>query len=125
MAPKGNPTGANQHSGNANNVSNSTKQDLFAEQESSPKRKTEHGNRKDYTLSRLKREAPALFEEVKAGRMTANAAAVKAGFRRSMRTIPVDTPDAAIRALLRVFTVHSRTSVSSSRLSHCADWGNR
>lgn len=100
-----NPGGRNQYDEvNANNVSI----DLFTEApKSSPKpdRKTEHGNRKDYTLSRLKREAPALFDEVKAGRMSANAAALEAGIRKPMRSIPVDTPDAAIRALLRVFTV--------------------
>lgn len=35
-----------------------------------------------YDLSRLRREAPELFERVKAGEMSANAAAIEAGFRR-------------------------------------------
>jgi hypothetical protein len=37
---------------------------------------------KAYTCERLKREAPELFEEVKAGRMSANAAAIRAGIRK-------------------------------------------
>lgn len=40
------------------------------------------GNSKAYTCERLRREAPELFEEVKAGRMSANAAAIKAGIRK-------------------------------------------
>ncbi len=40
------------------------------------------GNSKAYTCERLKREAPDLFEEVKAGRMSANAAAIQAGIRK-------------------------------------------
>lgn len=37
---------------------------------------------KAYTCERLRRQAPELFEEVKAGRMSANAAAIKAGIRK-------------------------------------------
>ncbi len=48
------------------------------EEGESPKR----GTSRAYNLNRLKREAPELFEEVKAGNMTANAAAIKAGFRK-------------------------------------------
>jgi len=104
-ADRGNPTGTNQYSGIANNISNSKQPDLFTEPEPQKPRDTQHGTRKDYTLSRLKKNAPALFEEVKAGNLSANAAALQAGFRRPMRSIPIDTPDNAVRALLRVFTI--------------------
>jgi hypothetical protein len=40
------------------------------------------GTSKAYTCERLKRVAPELFEEVKAGRMSANAAAIQAGIRK-------------------------------------------
>jgi len=40
------------------------------------------GTSKAYTCERLKRVAPKLFEEVKAGRMSANAAAIQAGIRK-------------------------------------------
>jgi hypothetical protein len=40
------------------------------------------GNSKAYTLSRLKRENEELFEAVVAGELSANAAAIKAGFRK-------------------------------------------
>jgi hypothetical protein len=39
------------------------------------------GNSKAYTLSRLKRESPELFAAVCDGELSANAAAIKAGFR--------------------------------------------
>ena len=80
---QGNPEWNAEHSKSAitNNVSNSTQSDLFTPQ-SKPKRNTQHGNRKDYTLSRLKKHAPELFERVKAGELSANAAALQAGFRK-------------------------------------------
>ena len=40
------------------------------------------GTSKAYTCERLKRDVPELFEEVKAGRMSANAAAIQAGIRK-------------------------------------------
>ena len=36
-----------------------------------------HGNSRSYTLSRLKRQAPELFERVVDGELSANAAAIK------------------------------------------------
>jgi len=41
----------------------------------------ERGNSRAYALSRLEREFPGLYEKVKAGLMSANRAAVQAGFR--------------------------------------------
>ena len=40
------------------------------------------GNSRAYTVSRLQREAPELFAQVAAGTISANAAAIKAGFRK-------------------------------------------
>jgi len=40
------------------------------------------GNSKAYTVSRLKRESPELFAQVVAGELSANAAAIKAGWRK-------------------------------------------
>jgi hypothetical protein len=37
---------------------------------------------KAYTVSRLRREAPELYEEMREGRLSANAAAIHAGFRK-------------------------------------------
>ena len=47
------------------------------------------GNRKDYTLDRLDRERPDLYERVVDGEMSANAAAIKAGFRTKTVSVPV------------------------------------
>jgi hypothetical protein len=44
--------------------------------------KPERGNSRAYTLDRLKRERPDLFDKVKLGKLSANAAAIEAGFRR-------------------------------------------
>lgn len=43
---------------------------------------TTKGTSKAYTVSRLKRESPELFEKVVAGELSANAAAIKAGWRK-------------------------------------------
>lgn len=43
------------------------------------------GNSKAYTCERLSKVAPELFEEVKAGRMSANAAAIAAGIRKKQK----------------------------------------
>lgn len=48
------------------------------------------GTTRSYTLSRLKREEPQLFERVKNGELTANAAAIEAGFRHKTWTAPAD-----------------------------------
>ena len=47
----------------------------------------DHGNSKAYTVSRLKRDRPDLFEKVVAGELSANKAAIEAGFRRKPTTI--------------------------------------
>ena len=52
------------------------------------------GNSKSYTVSRLRREAPQLYAEVREGRLSANAAAIQAGFRKSL------TPLEQIKRLL-------------------------
>lgn len=51
------------------------------------------GTSRAYTLSRLKREFPDLFQQVVAGELSANAAAIKAGFRR--KTTPLHNLRAA------------------------------
>ena len=46
------------------------------------------GGTTDYTKLRLKRDRPDLYERVIAGDMTANAAAIEAGFRRPPKPRP-------------------------------------
>lgn len=57
--------------------------------------KTEQGNSKAYALTRLQREAPELYADVVDGKLSVNAAAIKAGFRKkptalesAMRLLP-------------------------------------
>jgi hypothetical protein len=50
--------------------------------------KAEQGHSRTYTLNRLRRDAPELFDAVVAGQLSPNAAAIKAGFRR--KTTPLE-----------------------------------
>lgn len=69
------------------------------------------GNSRAYTLTRLKREAPELHEAVCRGELSANAAAIQAGFRKRLspleqiaRLVPKLSPlerDELVRLLLR------------------------
>jgi hypothetical protein len=53
-------------------------------------------------VARLKRDHPALAEEVIAGRLSAHAAAVQAGFRKPTWTAPAD-PERLAAAVERRF----------------------
>jgi hypothetical protein len=70
-----------------NNIILDSEPDLFSQPPQKPKKgdgpkKPQQGTSKAYTLSRLKKNAPELFERVKAGELSANAAALQAGFRK-------------------------------------------
>ena len=65
---------------------------------------SEVGRGSNYLIARLKRDDPDLATEVVEGRMSAHAAAVKAGIKKPTATVPVDSAENAIRALLRRFT---------------------
>jgi hypothetical protein len=61
--------------------------------------KSKQGNSRAYALDRLKRERPDLFDKVKLGKLSANAAAIEAGFRklstpleRILKLLPKLTP---------------------------------
>ena len=66
--------GDNQHTGVDDNIIDHT---------------TEQGTSKDYTLDRLAREDAGLYERVVEGEMSANQAAIAAGFRDKKASIPV------------------------------------
>lgn len=85
----GNPTGRNQYSeeGTFDNI-----------QDSSTKAPT--GTSKAATMRRLRKDAPELAEKVIEGELTANAAAILAGFRKKTVTVTVDV-DAIAEKLRR------------------------
>jgi hypothetical protein len=64
-------------------------------------RNVEHGNRRDYTLDRLQRDAPELFDAVHRKELSPNAAAIKAGFRPKTFTVRADRPESIARTLRR------------------------
>ena len=59
----------------------------------------ERGNSETYTIRRLCRDRPDLAEQVERGELTANQAAIEAGFRRRSMSIPVDDAERAFRRL--------------------------
>ena len=75
-----NPNGSNQYK-EVNNNNIIIDRDLFTEPESASKKSTQ-GTSRAYTLTRLKKERPDLFDRVAANELTANAAAIEAGWRK-------------------------------------------
>jgi hypothetical protein len=59
------------------------------------------GTSKDYGLRKLRKDAPELHAEVLAGKLTAHAAMVKAGFRPPTFTVRADNPRSVAAALRR------------------------
>ena len=66
------------------------------------------GNKAEYTLARLKRDHPKLAEKVVKGEMSANAAAIEAGFRK-----PPLTPFQTVVKLLPKLTTAERRKVKA------------
>jgi len=62
------------------------------------------GTCKSYTLSRLERESPELFDSVCSGELSANAAAIKAGFRQKTVTVCATDVDRAVITLLKHYS---------------------
>lgn len=91
LKSRSNPQGRNQHSapetddGSTNIISRTTK----------------HGNRRDYALERLERDAPELYDAVQRNELSPNAAAIKAGFRPKTFTIRADRPESIVATLRR------------------------
>ncbi len=65
-------------------------------------RPSSYGTDPTYILRRLKRDHPELAEKVVSGEMSANAAAIEAGFRKKTITVPADL-DGATDALIKRF----------------------
>lgn len=62
------------------------------------------GTSRDRALRKLRADSPSLHAEVLAGRISAHAAMVQAGFRRKTVSVPVDRPEAAAKALRKSLT---------------------
>jgi hypothetical protein len=61
------------------------------------------GNSRDKALRKLRKDAPELHAEVLAGRLSAHAAMVKAGYRKRTFTVRPD-PSSAVRSLRKYMT---------------------
>lgn len=62
------------------------------------------GTTKDAALRRLRKDAPALHEQVLAGALSAHAAMIEAGFRPKTFTVRADRPESVARALRKHLT---------------------
>jgi len=65
--------------------------------------KPDRGTSESYAIGRLKRDRSDLAEKVLAGEMSANAAAIEAGFRKKTLTVPVE-PRGIARTLRKHLT---------------------
>jgi len=61
------------------------------------------GTSKEAGLRRLRKDHKDLHDKVMRGELSVNQAMLDAGFRKPTKTIPLDSPQSAVRALLRVF----------------------
>lgn len=61
--------------------------------------RTRQGTSRSYTLDRLQREAPQLFEAVQREELSPNAAAIQAGFRKRTITVRTDNAVSIAKAL--------------------------
>ena len=83
------PVGTNQHN---NNIITQTE-------------KTTQGTSKSYTLDRLKRESPELYQQVTEKKISANAAAIQAGFRKKTVSVALGDPQRLVVSLRNHMTV--------------------
>jgi hypothetical protein len=79
------------------------------EQDGNRTLQSSRGTTSDYTKRRLKRDRPDLYEKVISGDMTANAAAIEAGFRKPSPP-PIRTPESALDAITVALKADSRIS---------------
>jgi len=77
------------HGGDRRSEDAQTKVDNINHENEGSGRNRSSGTSKSYTLQRLERDAPELYEKVVADEMSANAAAIEAGFRDKTATIPI------------------------------------
>jgi len=77
------------HGGDRRSEEAQTKVNNVNHESGEPDRDRSAGNSKSYTLQRLERDAPELYERVVADDMSANAAAIEAGFRTKTVSVPV------------------------------------
>lgn len=63
--------------------------------------KSSRGHSAEYVIRRLRRDKNPLAECVEQGELSANAAAIQAGFRRKTVSVPVTKPEAVARSLLK------------------------
>ncbi len=70
------------------------------------------GTSKDYALRRLRKDRPDLHGDVLAGRLSAHAAMVAAGFRRKTQTIRLDNPASAAQSLRKHMAADARMELA-------------
>jgi hypothetical protein len=77
-----------------------------------PKVGRPEGNQRDKALRRLRKDAPELHSEVLAGRLSAHAAMVRAGYRPRTFTVRADSPASVAATLRRQLTAEQLAEVA-------------
>jgi hypothetical protein len=72
-----------------------------------------HGTARSYTLDRLRRKVPDLFERVVRGELSAHAAAILAGFRVKTISVPV-TVNGCVSAIRKHFNDEQRREIAEA-----------
>lgn len=75
-------------------------------------RNHDHGTSKSYTLRRLARDHPELLDRVEQGELSANAAAIEAGFRQRTLTVQAN-PSSMAAAILKHFDADEVVAIKS------------
>lgn len=85
-------------------------------------REAKQGNTRAYTLDRLKREKSDLFDRVVAGELSANAAAIEAGWRKRpvaleviVRLLPKLTPEELDQVIEKITEIRDRLGTDRDR----------
>jgi hypothetical protein len=73
----------------------------------------QYGNSSHAAIRRLRKDRPDLYARVMAGELSPHAAAVAAGFRRKVISVPLD-PERAAAALKRHFSPEERAVIAAA-----------
>lgn len=109
-APEGNRNAAKEEETNCDSIT------VCHDADPAPTKPPPTGTSVSYALRRLSRERPDLYEAVKSGETTANAAMIEAGFRPPQLTIPLD-PRKAARRIARHLTREQFSELVDEALS--------
>lgn len=85
-----------------------------------PEVRRPEGNTQAKAIRRLRKDAPELHADVLAGRISAHAAMVQAGFRPKTVSVPVTKPEAVARSLMKYMSADDIATLIATLLGHAS-----